>query len=259
VQNGTIYFDGELYTHGKRLQEISGICRKENNEDAKNALNFVVYDVFIVTSIGANSAGTVRASNGLPFSSRLSIMRAIARSPIGKELRVMQFAETLPITLARASESDTFESVRDCILAATRDTYEQFLRENYEGAIVRLDAPYEHSVNDRHSSYLLKIKPIRDAEFRVVGYGCGEKGKADGALMFVCETETGVQFNVTPTGEIETRKALYREFARIEENGATVFENHWCDHMIVVQYDELSRDSVPQRARTDGVLRDIVE
>jgi len=29
--------------------------------------------------------------------------------------------------------------------------------------------------------------------------------------------------------------------------------------MIVVQYDELSRDGVPQRARTDGMLRDVIE
>ena len=260
VQNGTIYFDGELYMHGKRLQEISGICRKEDDEDAKSTLHFVVYDVFVVTLSGASGEVTCgTASNGLPFSSRLSIMRAIERSPIGSQLRIMQFAETIPVTLRASSSIKTFDEARAHILEATHDVYEQFLREGYEGAIVRLDAQYEHSVNDRHSSYLLKIKPIRDGEFCVIGYGCGEKGKADGALMFICETNEHVQFNVTPTGEIETRKSLYQEFARVEANGATVFENKWRGHMIVVQYDELSRDGVPQRARTDGMLRDVIE
>lgn len=259
VQNGTIYFDGELYMHGKRLQDISGICRKEDDEDAKNELMFVVYDVFVVTAVGAGGS-TICASNGLSFSSRLSIMRAIERSAIGAQLRRIQFAETIPVDIRDGGRAaDTFEDVRERILNATRATYEQFLREGYEGAIVRLDAPYEHSVNDRHSSYLLKIKPIRDGEFRIVGYGCGEKGKAVGALMFACETEQGASFNVTPTGEIDARKKMYAEFGRMEPNGKTVFENRWLGHMMTVQYDELSRDEVPQRARTDGILRDIVD
>lgn len=254
-QNGTLYLDGELYKHGMSLQQISGIVRRPSDTEAQNALNFVIYDVFVI-----NKGGT--EANNLPFDDRFSIIRAIQRSSAFNSLQRIQFAETFTCI-------DTKPDVIPRVLAIDRanDLCAQFLEEGYEGAIVRLNAPYKHSPNDYHSNVLLKIKPTHDAEYKIVGFTTGKKGKAAGALLFICETSDAqcnpqsnpqqgpIQFNITPTGTIARRIEMATDFARVEENGRTVFENNWLGRPLIVTFDELSTDGVPQRARTDGTIR----
>lgn len=259
-QNGTLYLDGELYKHGMSLQQISGIVRRPSDTDAQSVLNFVVYDVFVINK------GCTEANN-LPFDDRFSIIRAIQRSPVFASLQRIQFAETFTCVDAKP---DAVPHV--LAIDRAKELCTQFLEEGYEGAIVRLNAPYKHSPNDYHSNVLLKIKPTRDAEYKIVGFTTGKKGKAAGALLFICETggsrsdpqrsdpqrsdpQGPIQFNITPTGTIARRIEMATDFARIEENGRTVFENNWLGRPLIVTFDELSTDGVPQRARTDGTIR----
>lgn len=248
---GTLYLDGELYKHGMSLQVISGIVRRAHGKSKDRALDqdnlsFVVYDVFIV-----NKGST--AISGLNFDDRFAFIRAIQRSEIGASLRIIQFAETFTCAnKVDAASGNVIERAIDQV----RPLYTRFLSEGYEGAIVRINAPYAPSENDRHSRVLLKIKPVRDAEYKIVGYTTGARGKAAGALLFICETPVGAhKFNITPTGTIESRIALAREFAVIEENGKTVFDNKWLGQPLIVLFDELSPTGIPQRARTDGTIR----
>jgi len=235
---GALYLDGELYKHGEPLQIISGIVRRANDDEAQSRLSFVVYDIFVVNEGCA-------AGNALTADERFAFLRAIARSEVARGLQRIIFAETETCVSRGGARA----------IDAARAYYERYLREGYEGAIVRMNAQYEHSPRDRHSSVLLKIKPVRDAEYRIVGFTTGERGRADGALLFVCETDGGDRFNITPRGPIADRIAQAREFARAEDNGRTVFENHWLGRALIVFFDELSPAGVPQRARTDGVLR----
>jgi hypothetical protein len=263
---GDIFIDGELYYHGAPLQIISGVVRRAKahgtseqpidraripiSPDFKNLtqhdLCFIMYDLFVV-----NKGST--ASNGLTFDERYAIMRAISRwneaqpDPDAR-LRKINFAETF----SYVSKTGVGERAIDY----AHELYARFLSEKFEGAIVRLNTPYEHSVNGRHSKGLLKLKPVHDAEFAIVGYTLGEHGRAAGALLFSCEVSPGgARFNVTPTGAVAARVKLAREFARITENGKTVFDNEWLGKPLIVYFDELSPAGVPQRARTDGILR----
>jgi len=228
-----VYLDGELYKHGCALPVISGIVRRVSSESAQNDLSFVVYDLFIVDE-GAHS------SNELPFSARLARLREIAG--VTRPIPHIQFAETFECAGSRAID-------RAMVL------YARFLAEGYEGAIVRANARYVHSENDHHSDVLLKIKPVRDEEYKIVDYTTGRRGKAADALLFVCALPDNTTFTVTPTGTVEARKTQVREFARVEANGETVFANHWRGRMLSVFFDELSPKGVPQRARTNGEIR----
>lgn len=256
-QSGKLYLDGELYLHGLSLQNISGLVRRAKKDLVEQEkLQFMVYDVFVVNQ--GNSS-----SNNLTFDDRFTIMRAIARSTLGaQQLCRIVFAETFtcvndPAPSASASSSASSSAAAQPLRAIdkARDLYRQFLSEGFEGAIVRINAAYQHSACNYHSRVLLKIKPTRDAEFEIAGFTCGAKGRAAGALLFVCKTAGGQQFNITPMGTIESRIAQYRDFSRVEENGRTVFVNHWLGRPLIVFFDEVSNSGVPQRARTEGTIR----
>jgi ATP-dependent DNA ligase len=92
----------------------------------------------------------------------------------------------------------------------------KFIAEGYEGAIARKDAAgYRYGYSNYHSANLLKIKPKYDAEFPVVGYTQGTRGKDVGAVIWVCEVPDPKDphdktFNVVPKNmNYKTRKAIY--------------------------------------------------
>jgi hypothetical protein len=252
---GRLYLDGEIYRHGVPLQVISGIVRRvtkgaaivfdgESGEHldtdtlTQDDMHYLVYDCFIVNK-------GMTTSNNLLFSDRLAIISMIKQWYVPTQDVVINFAETFGY----------LSDEKHRAIEHAYELYKRFLTESYEGAIVRLNTQYEHSVNDRHSRSLLKMKPVHDDEFEIIGFTIGQKGRTSGALLFICQTKNGVQFNVTPTGTITARIALAREFARIDDNGATVFENKWKGKPLTVSFDELSQTGVPQRARTDGIIR----
>jgi hypothetical protein len=56
---------------------------------------------------------------------------------------------------------------------------------------------------------------------------------------------------------IADRVALFKKMGAAEANGKTHFENAYAGKRMTIQYDELSKDGVPLRIVTDGiVLRD---
>lgn len=229
TQGKKLYLDGELYKHGVALQDISGYARREDkNTDTK--LDFMLYDCF------------VENDRGLKYSERKSILDDIFTKY--KFTYVKQVATT-------QCES------RECADVI----FKQALADGFEGAMVRLDVPYEFSFNEYHSRVLLKMKPVFDAEMEVVGYTSSGKGKAAGALMIVCTTARDdpahppKEFPVTPAMTLPERQALAKQMAVIEPNGKTHFANQWLGKKVIVEYDELSKDNLPLRARTRLQIR----
>ncbi len=215
-----VYLDGELYKHGVALQDISGYARREDQEgDMK--LNYMVYDCFIPSE------------PGLLFSERMKILDGMLPTTRDDTLFVKR-VETFTVTSRKEIDG----------------LYEGFLKEGFEGAMLRLNDVYHYSYNDHRSSTLLKFKPVRDHEYVVVDYKTGDKGKAAAALMIVCETESGQRFPVTPAMELPERIAMAAKMGVVEPNGHTHFENHWKGYKIIVTFDELSTGGLPQRART---------
>ncbi len=216
-QGRVVYLDGEMYKHGVSLQEISGYARREDQlDDVK--YDYMIYDCFVPDE------------PDLLFCERKCILDTM-------------FAAAF--TYCKEVETFTVHSMQEI-----QGLYEKFVAEGFEGAMVRLDAAYKYSYNEHHSKVLLKMKPVLDAEFEVVGWTTGEKGKSAEALMIICRTAEGIIFPVTPALELTERVALVKQMGAVEPNGKTHFENHWLGREIIVSYDELSKDKVPQRART---------
>ncbi len=151
------------------------------------------------------------------------------------------------------------ETFRVTSIAEVNALYNRFLAELYEGGMLRIDAPYQPSINEYHSKYLLKIKPTFDTELEVSGYTAEGKGKSAGCLMIICRVyadnnggmgELFTDIPVTPSLPIPDRIALATKMATIESNGQTHFDNQWKGRKIIIYYDELSKDNIPQRART---------
>lgn len=223
IRGSPVYLDGEIYKHGARLQDISGATRRES-ADTRD-LAFHVYDCFVL------------GSPDLVFSERQKVLDDVFLH-IGDNPAVVRV-----------------ETLRAETPAMVREFYEKYLAEEYEGAMHRLDLPYDFSYNERHSSNLLKMKPNFDGEYEITGWTTGRRGKAADAIMIECKTTAGKMFSVTPAMTIALRRALAKKMAEIEPNGKTHFENQWLGKPLIVTYDELSADNVPQRGRTEMVIR----
>lgn len=243
-----IYLDGEIYKHGAKLQDISGISRREVSE-TDVVFDYMVYDCFI-------------PGQELNYSQRKVLLDGI--------FDTFEFEHMKPVPTYKVTT-----------LAEINTLYNQFLKEGFEGAMVRIDRPYKYSYNSHHSSILLKLKPTLDAEFEIVGWEVGTKGKAMGALMIVCKVKDTVEkdaegniikdahgkeiikpgktFPVTPAMELPDRILLAKKMAApepIEGNpNATHFDVNYKGKPLIVYFDEWSKDNVPQRARTKMEIR----
>lgn len=83
-------------------------------------------------------------------------------------------------------------------------------------------------------------------EFEVVNYTEGSRGKDKGAIIWVAKTKDGAFFNVTPKNiTYEERYALFAECKKH-------FKTKYLGRMLTVEYEDLSKTNVPQRAKAVG-------
>lgn len=227
----TIYWDGEIYKHGVALQTISGQARKniKNNQNInQDKYEYHIYDIF-----DPNQPNLV-------FKDRLNIINYIDKNKDNfPEFKYIKFEETYLVS------SDDEVNI----------LYDKFLKEQYEGAMLRLNEPYTYSYNGYKSSVLLKLKPDEDAEFVIYDYTAGTAGIAAGALMFILVTPAGKKFTINMAGvSWDYLKDLYKKMNVIETNGKTHFENHYKGKQLTIKFDAYSSDGVPVRARTHGII-----
>ncbi|QJX71076.1 hypothetical protein F-liban_328 [Faustovirus] len=241
-QGKKLYLDGELYLHNRPLQEIAGIARRDREKgDELDAvrLQYHIYDCFFADEIH------------LTYAERRAKLEDICR--MFAELEYVQCVDTTFVT--STEELDRL--------------YKLFLEQGYEGAMVRpSDQPYQFSYNDYHSPNLLKMKPRYDAEYEIIGYAHGDKGKASKALMMICKTPDGKEFYVTPAKPLPWRIRMFVRMGQIatdEDNEGedqqpqqpqqTIFERDYKGKKLIVYYDEKTSDGVPARASTEMEIR----
>jgi ATP-dependent DNA ligase len=222
--NGPPYFDGELYAHGKTLNWISGQARRGDDD---GALEFHVFDVFFPR---AKAAGQEMASRD-----RQAYLDAAFTAAKHTHPHVVR-VENFPV--ANAAELDALVA--------------RFLADGYEGAIARKDdAGYRYGYNGYHSANLLKIKPTFDAEFPVVGFTQGSRGKEVGAVIWECEVPGGPddrRFTVVPKDmSYEERRALFQCLGELVPGpggpgaaAVTRFERDLRGRPLTVEYREVS-------------------
>jgi hypothetical protein len=183
------YLAGELYLHGKNLNWISGQARRGDND---GILQYHVFDVFFP---GAKARG-----HDMESRHRQAYIDALFAASPG-------LAHVVRVENTRVANADEMNALA-----------REYLRAGYEGAIARKDgAGFRYSYSNYHSSNVLKIKPIHDSEFPVVGYTQGTRGKDVGALIWECAVPEPLvpgddRFAVVPKDmTYEERYCLFRK------------------------------------------------
>lgn len=240
------YFDGELYLHGKSLSWISGQGRREDDE---GLLELHLFDCFF-------PAAKARGEDTL-WEDRERLLRAIYReaSEAGRGSGALA-----PIRLAESYRvcgpgGGSPAPKGPCGLEAVLELCAGFVAEGYEGGIARKNAPYQYGTGGYHSANLVKIKPLHSAEYRVVGFTQGTRGKDVGALIWQCEVAEADAvipsdrlFTVVPKDTTyEERYRLYRCLLELvpaadePDKMVTRFERDVRGLPLTVEFPELSK------------------
>jgi len=244
--NQSIFLDGELYKHGKALQDISGSVRgskksrlkkrKGNGKDTKEdsdtitldeAMEYHIYDCFYPLELDT------------AYESRREQLAVLFEAMSDDVVEEFGFAA-----------SDVIKSVADKELknlAAAKKYFTQLTKKGYEGLIIRnKDAVYtagKTSTSGTRSKDLVKMKQRFTDEFECIGYTQGKRGKDIGAVIWIIQTEDGEELNVTPKGiDYDRRYELYQE---CEES----FDEKYLGRMLTVEYEDLSKAGKPLRAK----------
>lgn len=171
-EHPTYILDGELYCHGKHLQELSGIARNETWKDKCDILEYWIYDIALDT---------------VEFKDRLIILQEMQE--------VFKDSKKVKVIDHYLTKS----------WADIQKLHDQWVSEGYEGAVARKpDKVYEPG---KRSSTMIKIKAYTDAEFLIIDY---KDGLRDEDFCFICETSDGKPFSAKPIGSREI-KADYIE------------------------------------------------
>lgn len=185
--------DGEVYIHGVPCQKIVSLVKKIQPESA--TLQYHVYDLADAT---------------MPYVDRMR--RLFTMAPIN----------TPEIVIVETTNGYNEQSVYDA--------HDHWVREGYEGVIVRNAAGLYKF--DNRSSDLQKYKEFIDEEFKIIGGECGT-GLHDGCVIFTCASVNGTPFNVYPRGSLDMRRAMYYNLSS------------YVGRMLTVRYQHLSEDGVP--------------
>ena len=212
IENPDVTLDGEIYKHGMPHQKINGIYMDAKGDSSK--LQYYVFDVVLPDAKA-------------DYNKRIAFLR--------NELKSNDSIVFVDSELVRTSEE--IERI-----------YKKHLEEKYEGSVLRHPhGTYELAGRkEKRSKHVLKLKPVYDSEFEIVGFKDG-KGRDSGALVWTLKMpESDKLFNVRPCMTIEDRRAL---FILMDDQ----FETYYKGKMMRVLYGDTTKDGIPRFPRAVGV------
>lgn len=219
--NVSVYLDGELYKKGKKLQDITGESRRETKTNISNLNEYHIYDIFYPDELD------------MQMTDRLNLLNEAFKCVLNSKY----------LFKVKTTIHTNWKTINKL--------FKHIINKNGEGLILRnMDGVYKGSCK-KASSYLrsndvVKMKAKYSGEYELVGYTQGDKGKDIGAIIWICENTNGKKFNVTPKDI--TYKERYKLFTMLENN-PSLFIKKYKNRMIMLEWEELSKDSIPQRAK----------
>ena len=201
--------DGELYKHGKSLQQISGAARMEKTAGGCDWLEYYLYDVMIPDA---------------PFEDRLQCLTDITellnlsfipeREWQKDELRVQIVPHVLVVGANKKKQIMTL--------------HDMYVEEGWEGCVARdVSKPYKYGGRGQE---MVKFKMYQDAEFEITGIS---EGLREEDMCFVLITDTGIKFKAKPMGSRELKQQYRNDL------------NNLIGKMATVKYFYLSDDGTP--------------
>lgn len=201
-----IVLDGELYKHGKSLQQISGAARLEKDTAGMDWLEYYIYDVMDSTKI---------------FEERLEVLHDIeSELSLGFNPNKEWEEGELRFQMVPQEKVVGWTNIQKL--------HDKYVSEGFEGAVIR-DPSKVYNFGGRTNA-MIKVKMYKDAEFEIVGY---EEGLRPEDMVFVCQTELGAKFEAKPMGP---RELKYEYLDRMDEI---------IGKMATVKYFYLSDEGVP--------------
>ena len=164
--NPDIQLDGELYNHALRndFEQIISLVRKQKptDEDRRNAQHLIQYHVYDMIA------------EGLSYEDRLNWLMSN---------KVLWWGNVIvPVETHRVNKYEEAANMH----------YDGFLKQGYEGSILRLNGSYEQ----KRSYNLQKFKDFSDTEAKIIGFVEG-KGKRRGTIgKFIAIDADGIQFGM---------------------------------------------------------------
>ena len=187
--------DGELYKHGKSLQQISGAARLEKNAYDCDWLEYYIYDIMIPN---------------MPFKDRLEILEEIKEElGLGFDPEHIWNEGDLQMQMVPHVKVSGWLNIKSL--------HDKYVSEGWEGVVIR-DPSKNYKFGGRGSE-MIKIKNYIDSEFLVTGIS---EGLRDEDLCFTCVTEDGKEFKAKPTGSRELKQAYRNNLDQIIGKMATV-------------------------------------
>lgn len=187
--------DGELYKHGKSLQQISGAARLEKNAYDCDWLEYYIYDIMIPN---------------MPFKDRLEILEEIQEElGLGFDPEHIWNEGDLQMQMVPHVKVSGWLNIKSL--------HDKYVSEGWEGVVIR-DPSKNYKFGGRGNE-MIKVKMYQDSEFQVTGIS---EGLRDEDLCFTCVTEDGKEFKAKPTGSRELKQAYRNNLDQIIGKMATV-------------------------------------
>ncbi len=180
-EHPTVILDGELYRHGKTLQQISGAARMEENAYDCDWLQYWIYDCYDKTN------PDMIAKNRQDFLNDYCLCAYSEES--GSDIQL--------VSQVIVSGEDNIWKLHD-----------QYVAEGFEGCVIR-DPNRPYKPNGRTND-MLKFKNYKSEDFKVIGYELGRRGSED--MVFTCELEDGRTFEAMPVGDRTVKEEYVTNF-----------------------------------------------
>ena len=191
--------DGELYKHGKSLQQISGAARMEKTAAGCDWLEYYVYDIMVPDTT---------------FADRYSLLHQLTKL-IGQE-NFNPEKEWNKDDLRMYVVPHVFitgDDKKDQIM----DLHNQYVSEGWEGCVARdISKPYKYGGRGME---MVKFKMYQDAEFEITGLSEGLRPED---MCFTLKTEDGIEFKAKPMGSRELKEQYREDLNKLIGKMATV-------------------------------------
>lgn len=191
--------DGELYKHGKSLQQISGAARLEKNELGCDWLEYYVYDIIIPDAVFSDRYGMLAELAELIDQKNFDAEREWS----GDALKM----HVLPHVFVAGENK----------VAKIRELHDQYVSEGWEGCVARdVSKPYKCGGRGQE---MIKFKMYQDAEFEITGISEGLRPED---MCFTLITADGIEFKAKPMGSRELKEQYREDLDKLIGKMATV-------------------------------------
>ena len=191
--------DGELYKHGKSLQQISGAARMEKTAAGCSWLEYYVYDIMI-----PNTTFNERYNLLHELEELINQTSFNPETVWDKEDLRMQVVPHVFVS---------GDNKKDQIM----ELHNQYVSEGWEGCVAR-DVSKAYKYGGRGQE-MVKFKMYQDSEFEITGLSEGLRPED---MCFTLKTEDGIEFKAKPMGSRELKEQYREDLDKLIGKMATV-------------------------------------